>query len=360
MEVRSRTICKKGQSAAQCKSDFLHAHPEFEHVKVLGDGNCFFRSIAAYYTRNPHLKINGVHNPTDHNELRKYVVHRFGQQIMNDAELREAYLPALNARPIDTILSELATTCTCNVPVFEMMVERTAPILNINIRLFRMNEEKIERNKPLHKNNTMLTITESFYPSRTPVPTTISIFLVRGHYELLYPTNLNSNMEAAIAASMNSYNMNKLAHQQHINNQKYAEEFQQLNIHNKKPAVEPNSYNSNSSAVSNASNTSSIGSINGYNIENAKEDYPYKTTTVKEIKDTLDGYGIKYYSKDTKETLYGALLMAFIKNTDRRTKNILQSHKQAAKQAKKEATRKAERNARRALKAAQNATKKNK
>jgi hypothetical protein len=356
MEVRSRTICKKGQSAAQCKVDFLDAHPEFEYVKVLGDGNCFFRSIAAYYQRNPQLTIDGVHNPKDHNELRQYVVHRFGQQITDpqdnyEKELRDVYLPALNERSVEEILSELATTCTWNVPAFEMMVERTAPILNINLRLFRMNEEKIDPNKPLHKNNKILTITESFYHSRTPGSTTISILLIGGHYELLYPTNLNYNMEAAIAASMNGYSMNKLANPQHINtnNQKYAEEFQQLKINNKKPAAAPNSYDSNSSVVSNASIASSVNSING-NIENAKKTYPYKTTTVKEIKAMLDNYGIGYHSKDNKEMLYGTFLMAFMKNMTQRAKNILQSQKQASKQANKVASRKVAKNAKWATK----------
>lgn len=361
MDVRSKFTCEKGRNTTQCKSDFLDAHPEFEHVKVLGDGNCFFRSIAAYYERNKGLKIDGVHNPTDHKELRRYVVHQFGQQITNpqdehEMELSSVYLPALNERPIEKILTQLATTCTWNVPAFEVMVERTAPILNINLRLFRMNQEKIDPNKELTKNNTRLTITESFYHSRTPVSTTISILLIGGHYELLYPTNLNSNMEAAIAASMNgystnSYSMNKLANPQHINmnNQKYAEEFQQLKINNKKLAAAPNSYDSNSSVVSNASFASSVDSLNG-NIENAKKEYPYKTTTVKEIKAMLDNYGIEYHSKDNKEMLYGTFLIAFMENTTQRTKTILQQQKQASKQANKVASRKVARNAKRATK----------
>jgi len=383
MEVRSRFECKKGQSVTQCKSDFLDAHPEFEHVKVLGDGNCFFRSIAAYYERNKHLEIDGVHNPTNHNELRQYVVHRFGQQITNpqdeyEMELRNIYLPALNERSIEKILTELATTCTWNVPVFEMMVERTAPILNINLRLFRMNQEKIDPNKPLHKNNTRLTITESFYHSGTPGSTTISILLIGGHYELLYPTNikaataasmtsanvnnfanneLNENMKAAIAASMNSATLEAAAQQ--YNNQKYAEEFQELQINKPSIPVANNvSYHSNSSIVSNASNVSNV-EFNEYNIENIKNQYPYSTTTVVKLKELLDAYNIPYHSKELKPYLYGEFVMAFKANVNRRTSNKLKSKKQDNKYNTKVASRKAARIARRAAKYASKKANKN-
>jgi hypothetical protein len=343
MEVRSRMICEKGKSAAQCKSDFLHAHPEFEHVKVLGDGNCFFRSIAAYYERNPHLKIDGVHNPTDYDELRRYVVHRFRQQIENEAELREIYLPALNQRPIETILSELATTCKWDVPAFEMMVERTAPILNINVRLFRMNREKIDQNKPFNKNNTMLTITESFYPSRTPVPTTISIFLVGGHYELLYSLDASNasnkihnnqiKANAAFAAKIAASSPKKHGKPKvgTFPSPKASPIASPIASPNASPNVASNSYHS----------TSSVSSIESLNnslfIENAREKFPYKQMTIPTIKDSLqiyklrgilDKYGITYYAKDKKEVLYGAFMDAYIANTKEKTKNILKKKKQ--------------------------------
>jgi hypothetical protein len=338
MEVRSRTICKKGQSAAQCKVDFLDAHPEFEHVKVLGDGNCFFRSIAAYYQRNPQLTIDGVHDPKDHNELRQYVVHRFGQQITDpqdnyEKEFRDVYLPALNERSVEEILSELATTCTWNVPVFEMMVERTAPILNINLRLFRMNEEKIDPNKPLHKNNKILTITESFYHSRTPVPTTISILLIGGHYELLYPIHAINASLATNLAALELSNKPSTASQ---------------SKKHKKPSVGilsvslPN--HSNSPMYSPASNVSSIDSFNGFAIENIENQYPYKTITVAQIKKSLNAYGISYGSKNKKESLYGTFLMAFKENINKRTANTLKKAKQAAKNANKHQSKKASKN----------------
>ena len=378
-------ICKaKTQSA--CAKEFLNVHPELKYVEVEGDGNCFFRSLAAYYKLHPELSIDGIHNPTNFNELRQYIVYRFGQQINEDDELRNIFLPALNERPIEIILSELATTCIWNVPVFEMMIERVSTILNINLRLYRINRQQ----------GTPLTVTESFY---TPSPgliadTTISVFLASNHYGLIIPTgNVHGmpvvaakkkpsktmkksaankkeqeNINAAINASMYNYEM--AAFKQQMNNAKFAEELQQLQISNKKNIskkqkkpkvgvlpiiaqnvvhnVAPNSYHSNSSFISNASLASSVGSFNGFNIENAKKQYPYGKTKATEIKEMLDAYGIEYPSKASKETLYGEFLMAFVANINERTRVTLQSKKHSVKQNKKVTSRKAARNARRA------------
>ena len=93
---------------------------------------------------------------------------------------------------------------------------------------------------------------------------------------------------------------------------------------------------------------SSVGSFNGFNIENAKKQYPYGKTKATEIKEMLDAYGIEYPSKASKETLYGEFLMAFVANINERTRVTLQSKKHSVKQNKKVTSRKAARNARRA------------
>jgi hypothetical protein len=197
--IKSRFVCSPKKSNEGCRLEFLDEHPEFIYVPILGDGNCFFRALAAYYERTGE-QIDGVADPTDHKELRRYIVNRFGQQIQNEWELREIVLPALNDRPIPTILSELAQTCSWNVPVFEMMVERTPSMLNINLRLFRINHE-----------GKRLTVTEAFHtPNDGPaVPTTISIFLGGNHYGLLYPVdapNASNYSSNSVSNANNLYN----------------------------------------------------------------------------------------------------------------------------------------------------------
>ena len=91
---------------------------------------------------------------------------------------------ALNDRPINTILSELAKTCVWNVPAFEMMVERVPILLNINLIIY-----KIRRGK-----SGPYTVTESIHTPHDgpPVPTTISIFLASSHYGLIFPIDAES------------------------------------------------------------------------------------------------------------------------------------------------------------------------
>ena len=353
--VNTYTCKAKTQSA--CKNEFLKAHPELEYVQVEGDGNCFFRSLAAYYKRTGR-RINGVSNPTDYRELRGYIVSRFREQIYADSELH-MIMTAMNERPLEEVLAELARSCVWDVPAFEMMVERVPIILNVNLRIYKINRE-----------GGHYTVTEALHTpyDRLPVGTTISIFLASSHYGLIYSNRnnnntrrrgqVNTNLNAAIAASIQTAENEKRMRQM-INNSKIAEELQQLEINSKKsatrrkpkvgvlPVIIPN-YNSNSSNVSNASIASSIAPFNGFNIENAKSAHPYKTTTVKSLKEMLNVYGIEYHPKDTKETLYGEFIMAFVSNIDQRTKNKLQKNKQAAKYASKVASRKAARNAQRA------------
>ncbi len=50
----------------------------------------------------------------------------------------------------------------------------------------------------------------------------------------------------------------------------------------------------------------------GLTIENIQEEFPYKTTTVVEIKHLLDKLHVTYSSKAKKEELYGLLMIAIL------------------------------------------------
>lgn len=361
--VQRTFVCTKKTEDA-CRKEFLERHPELEYVRVEGDGNCFFRSLAAYYERTGE-QIAGVTHPTDFEELRRYIVHRFGQQIAQDNELRDIFLPALNERPINVILAELATSCVWDVPVFEMMVERVPIILNSNLRIFRIN-----------RNNGRYTVTESLHTPHdekfNPNRTTISIFLASSHYGLIFPRNHilskeQQNMNAAIAASMQNIELTEAKQQQKQmnNNAKLAANIAKLNIVNKKPLktrrkptvgvlpVAPfrvlSNY-SNSSAVSPASPASPISWNNGMNIEEIQEEYPYRKYTIKDIKEYLNAYNINYNSKSKKDELYGTFIWRMKEDINERTRHALHTKKQAKKFATKESVRKAAREARRTIK----------
>ena len=328
--VQSTFMCTK-KTLSACKNEFFQNHPELEYVEVDGDGNCFFRALAAYYEKTG-KSIHGVNDPTNFQELRQYIVARFRQQIANNVELRTIYLPGYNERAstengIEEILNELGTSCVWNVPAFDMMVERAPSYLNINLRLYKIN---------VMDNSNKLAITESLYTPHgeqfNPNRTTISIFLGANHYGLIWPKNSNASQvqnNASMAAALQMMNVNNKPKN---NNAAFAKQLQNLNLENK--------FSNVSSVVS---NVSSIGSINEFPIENAMNEYPYKTTTVKEIKELLDEYGVKYHAKNTKEKLYGAFLLAFMTNVNDRTKRNLKN----IKYIKKVKSRKAARNARR-------------
>lgn len=358
--VQSTFICTK-KSKDACQKEFLESRPELEYVRVPGDGNCFFRSLAAYYERTGE-QIVGITDPTDFEELRRYIVHRFGEQIAQDDELREIFLPALNERPINIILSELATSCVWDVPVFEMMVERVPSILNINLRIFRINSDKGK-----------YTVTESLYTPRderfNKNRTTICIFLASSHYGLIFPKNRKlsqgqKNMNAAIAASLQNIEITEVTHRQKQmnNNAKLAVNIAKLNIVNKKPLktrkkptvgvlpVRVLSNYSNSSVVSPASPASPVSWNNGMNIEEIQQEYPYKKYTIKDIKEYLNVFNIDYNAKSKKDELYGTFIWKMKEDINERTRNTLQTKKQTKKFAAKESARKEARQARRTLK----------
>lgn len=323
--------------------EFLDANPELEYVRVDSDGNCFFRSLAAYYARTGE-QIPGIADPTDFHELRTYIVRQFGELIPRDAELR-AVLPAMNERPIKTILSELSKTCVWNVPVFEMMVERVSDILHVNLMIYRVNT-----------NEGKYSVTWRLYtPRRGPAATNISVFLASNHYGLIFPrarsrtaalaasyarqANNNANLNAAIAASMNQLKLNntrrkKASHNNANLNAAIAASMNQLRLNanneNMRRAMAASMLVSNfdasfepGAAASTRKKKSAHGSpkaasaaasanASGVSVENIQQQIPYKTTTVVKIKKMLDDMGIAYSSKDRKEELYGLLVTALL------------------------------------------------
>ena len=52
-----RHVCK-AKTQSGCREEFFKLHPTLAYVKVDGDGNCFFRSLGAYYELHPELSID--------------------------------------------------------------------------------------------------------------------------------------------------------------------------------------------------------------------------------------------------------------------------------------------------------------
>jgi hypothetical protein len=345
--VPVKTCGKK--SVAICLAEFLQER-RWNRIPILGDGNCFFRSIAKYY------EMSGDPHGPNHTQLRQQVAD-FIERKAENGDSNTLAVIAGTANSVENAIHDIRADKVWNVEIFEIIPAYMARALGVHIYIYDSRPYRapkktlwrkvqgVEEFRMLKEEPTM--IEENHLPPDGPSAIRINLLRVgQGHYELLWPdmesnhnqNNNNSEFEAASIASL-----------------------QQLQINNKKTSKKPtvgvlptipsnvvlNSYQSNSSVVSNASIASSVNSING-NIENAKKTYPYKTTTVKEIKAMLDKYGIEYHSKDKKEILYGTFIMAFMENTAHRTKNILQQQKQASKQASKVASRKAARNAKRA------------
>jgi len=183
-----------GRTQESCRKQYLSEHRDLKYVRVPGDGNCFFRSIAAYYRReNKYLDHvhPGIVNPRRYHQLRRYIVQQLGLQIERENYL-QGTLKALYNDPkkyrkmrnkngeisIKKILSKLARQCVWNVPAFEMMVERVPIILNINLIIYKVEGD-----------SSQYYVTKSVYTpyDGAPVPTTISIFLESNHYGLVFP-----------------------------------------------------------------------------------------------------------------------------------------------------------------------------
>ncbi len=183
-----------GRTQESCRKQYLSEHRDLKYVRVPGDGNCFFRSIAAYYRReNKYLDHvhPGIVNPRRYHQLRRYIVQQLGLQIERENYL-QGTLKALYNDPkkyrkmrnkngeisIKKILSKLARQCVWKVPAFDMMVERVPIILNINLIIYKVEGD-----------SSQYYVTKSVYTpyDGAPVPTTISIFLESNHYGLVFP-----------------------------------------------------------------------------------------------------------------------------------------------------------------------------
>jgi hypothetical protein len=383
--------CKKKSSKEQCRLEFLENHPEWEYVRVKGDGNCLFRSMGEFYSRTGMI-LPGVDDPTDYVELRKYITGQFKNYVLqhnylstiianDDAEDRRRKKIKNAERNIVTILNDLPQNCVWDTAAFEHMLPFIPSILNANLAIYKINvDNTISR--------TLLT------PNDGPeVPITISLFLASNHYGLLYPTippnaalPVNEELEAVLIASKKQANLNAALKQLSLNNadlnsaikasleqQKINTQKQnqynsvihgvvQMSINNmkkksastrKKPPVgklPPPVYNSNSSVVSNASLASNVSWNNSTNIANIQKKYPYTKQTVKNLKESLNVFNVPYSSKSKKEELYGTFILKMKEDVNQRIRASLQTKKQERKYANKLATRKAEREKRRSLK----------
>lgn len=345
----------KSKNDYDCKDEFLDANPQLEYEEVKSDGNCFFRSLAAYYSRTGE-QIHGIHDPTDFHELRTYIVRKFGELIPHDDEL-QAVLPAINTRPIQTILSELSRTCVWNVPVFEMMVERVSDILHINLMIYRVNTNK---NKKTKKNE--FTVTWRLYTPRSgPSATTISVFLAANHYGLIFPREAGrvspqtAALASALAASVAKNKAISLSAPAYNNNAEnaFVEAFLKPRRNTSKKAAVRSLSNANNDKVKAAIAQSLANPKNAYNenlnraiaeslawmhinepgaqrrntrkksakkkvvsvgmsFENIEQQLPYKTTTKKQIEQLLKEHGVSYSSGAKKESLYELLVSVLL------------------------------------------------
>jgi hypothetical protein len=339
-----RHVCK-AKTQSECTKEFFKLHQtSLAYVKVDGDGNCFFRSLSAYYELHPELSIDGVHDPTNFHELRQYIVKKLKHQLETREEIRE-FLPYIDNRPLDIILSELATTCIFDIPIFELMTERVSTILNINLNLYRVNIKIIDPDKDAKGDNIILSISESFYKPDPGIHAnaTISIFLASYHYGLVIPNSDSAYTEAvelskkqkksavskkdyiskkeqelinaAIANSMKKYNSSAFGvfNNEKVNNSmvakklqmeynaKLAQELQQLSIGNSlSPNLSPQASPKKASSSPKKSKKPMIGSFNA--IKLAEKQYAYTTITADIMHELLINCDIELY-RNEKETL---------------------------------------------------------
>lgn len=370
-----------------CIQEFLQERG-WKWVRVGADGNCFFYSIEKYYEMTNHgIKPN-------YDELRQQVADFIETKIYEGDSNTISVITGLSNN-VENAMQEIRTNKIWNVDSFEMIPNYMARALGVHIdvydaRRYRVPEEVVWRVKDGIEEYRMT----EFQPTKIEVnhlvpdaPSPIHIKLLRtgeGHYDLLWSDN-EPYAAAAIKNNNEKVNNSMVAQQLQIlqqieNNAKFAQQFQQFSINNKSlkksskpkvgvnpfiskvaslklsPKASPNSYHSNvSSVVSNASMASPVGSFNRVTLENAEKELPYEKY-MKYRKDRihafLDKHGTKYDKKATKEKLWPLFRDYFMKESNLRTKTILQNIKQTSKQARKIASRKKARNARRASKKA--------
>ena len=379
-------ICSGDQ--ASCLPTFLENHAEFQYVQVPDDGDCFFHSIAAYYARTGE-RVEGIKDPTNPLELRRYIVKEFIKMVGENSDLRST----LSNKNISSI-KDLAKRGVWARNSFDTMISVVPAILHINLEIYGV-----------YPDTGQFIITRTMYEG--DARSTISLFLASNHYGLLYPIdgiNLRSNgkkainvkvianieaqriadeeattklldsykkqasaprkphkkvvskpsinqeqanLNAAIAASIQNLN---IQNKHVVNNAAFAASLQKLHFNNE-------NQNNHSNASSIVSNVSSVGSINGYNIEQAQQNLQenlsinhMRNMKLSNLRNILNQYKVNYNKKATKkklhknlEPLYGDFLLAYVANVNQRTKKTLKN----IKYNKKVASRKVAHNERR-------------
>lgn len=403
-------ICTS-KTQSDCKDEFFNANPHLEYHRVDSDGNCFFRSLAEYYQLTGET-LRGVRNPTNHEELRAFIVGRFGDMLRRDPELM-GFLRLENQRPLGEILSELGRTCVWNVYAFEVMMPQVSTILGINLVIYKVNRPTDYQ--PYYN------VSRSVYTPRNgpAVGTTISVFLALNHYGLVFPravpplssyaaAQASNSSNSVLKMAMNLHNQNALndvmaasMNQLKLNDQKRAKNntrkkaeknemnavmaasMRQLEL-NKQQRAEKNAMNAAIAAsmrqmqlntqkrnrnrnaalaasmnrmILNSPKKNTKKKMNNYNIEaalaasmnqmrlnnrrrnnenaalaaalaasmkkpnnqpigltveNVQGEFPYKSTTVTEIKTVLNAYGVEYPKAAKKEELYSLLMMTLL------------------------------------------------
>ena len=148
-----------------------------EYVYVNPDGDCFFRSIAEYYQRTGEEIDVNVTNVT---ELRHYIIGILRSLIDgNDEEsthLRAKILEGVNNKNSEERLIQIFKTLSdpylYDVDAFDIMVEITPRILNVNLRLIAKGPYGIS---------------DRIIKAPINNASTIILCLYKSHFGLLYP-----------------------------------------------------------------------------------------------------------------------------------------------------------------------------
>lgn len=227
-----------------CLQQFLINHSTLTYVHVKPDGDCFFNSIAEYYKRTGE-QIRGLDNPTDVVALRKFIIERARLMIDENEDMRQQILteepepqikkksapkklsqkkeePAqeTNTERLDKIFNKLSERYVYEVPAFDVIVQITPLILNVNLSIYSM---------------TGNIVSNTLHPARNRnVVSTIILYLSGRHYGLLYPAagpNVRSNAQK-IANMQADNNNNNNATQALINRLMYQSNSNQNNEKN--------------------------------------------------------------------------------------------------------------------------------
>jgi len=227
-----------------CLQQFLINHSTLTYVHVKPDGDCFFNSIAEYYKRTGE-QIRGLDNPTDVVALRKFIIERARLMIDENEDMRQQILteepepqikkksapkklsqkkeePAqeTNTERLDKIFNKLSERYVYEVPAFDVIVQITPLILNVNLSIYSM---------------TGNIVSNTLHPARNRNGvSTIILYLSGRHYGLLYPAagpNVRSNAQK-IANMQADNNNNNNATQALINRLMYQSNSNQNNEKN--------------------------------------------------------------------------------------------------------------------------------